>query len=190
MGKRLIIQRRGRATPTYRSASHRFKGKIQYRSYDDLEKNGSLHGRVVDIIHDPGRTAPVAKVKFENGEQKLILAPESITINDEIACGVSAPLKPGNSLPLGEIPEGTPVYNLENNPGDGGKFVRSSGTYASLITHDVGKAIVELPSGELKAFNPQCRATIGVVAGEVGKKNHSSKLETDTMQLKLRVKSA
>lgn len=165
MGKRLIIQRRGRGTPTYRSASHRFKGKIQYRSYDDLEKNGSLNGKVVDILHDPGRTAPVAKVKFENGEQKLILAPESIAINDEIACGISAPIKPGNSLPLGEIPEGTPVYNLENNPGDGGKFVRSSGTYASLITHDVGKAIVELPSGELKAFNPHSRATIGVVAG-------------------------
>ena len=155
MGKRLIIQRRGRGTPTYRSASHRFKGKIQYRSYDDLEKNGSLKGKVVDIIHDPGRTAPIAKVKFENGEQRLILAPESIAINDEIACGISAPIKPGNSLPLGEIPEGTPVYNLENNPGDGGKFVRSSGTYASLITHDVGKAIVELPSGELKAFNPK-----------------------------------
>jgi large subunit ribosomal protein L2 len=165
MGKRLIIQRRGRGTPTYRSASHRFKSKIQYRQYDELEKEGSLNGRVVDIIHDPGRTAPIAKVKFENGEQKLILAPESIVINDEISCGVSAPIKAGNSLPLAQIPEGTPLYNLEKHPGDGGKFVRSSGTYASLITHDVGKAIVELPSGELKAFNPQCRATIGVVAG-------------------------
>ena len=165
MGKRLIIQRRGRGTPTYRSASHRFKGKIQYRQYDDLEKKGSLHGKVIDIIHDPGRTAPIAKVNFENGEQKLILAPESIAINDEISCGFLAPIKPGNSLPLAQIPEGTPLYNLEKHPGDGGKFVRSSGTYASLITHDVGKAIVELPSGELKAFNPHCRATIGVVAG-------------------------
>ncbi|HMK54123.1 MAG TPA: 50S ribosomal protein L2 [Methanobacteriaceae archaeon] len=165
MGKRLIIQRRGRGTPTYRSASHRFKGKIAYRSYDELEKEGSLKGRVADIIHDPGRSAPVALIKFENGEKQLILAPESIQINDEVACGISAPISPGNSLPLAEIPEGTPVYNLENNPGDGGRFVRSSGTYASLITHDVGKAIVELPSGELKAFHPQCRATIGVVAG-------------------------
>jgi len=165
MGKRLIIQRRGRGTPTYKSAAHRFKGKIQYRQYDELEKEGSIHGIVMDIIHDPGRTAPIAEVKFENGEQKLILAPESIVINDEIVCGVSAPIKPGNSLPMAQIPEGTPLYNLEKHPGDGGKFVRSSGTHASLITHDVGKAIVELPSGELKAFNPQCRATIGVVAG-------------------------
>lgn len=165
MGKRLIIQRRGRGTPTYRSASHRFKGKIAYRSYDDVEKEGCLVGRVADIMHDPGRSAPVALVKFENGEKQLILAPESIQIHDEIACGISAPISPGNSLPLAQIPEGTPVYNLERYPGDGGKFVRSSGTHASLITHDVGKAIVELPSGELKAFNPQCRATIGVVAG-------------------------
>lgn len=165
MGKRLIIQRRGRGTPTYRSASHRFKGKIAYRSYDQIEKEDCLKGRVVDILHDPGRSAPLARIKFENGEKTLILAPESIQIDDEIACGISAPISPGNSLPLGEIPEGTPLYNLENNPGDGGKLVRSSGTYASLITHDVGKAIVELPSGELKAFNPHCRATIGVVAG-------------------------
>ena len=168
MGKRLIIQRRGRGTPTYKSASHRFRGKIAYRSYDDLEKEGCLKGKVADIIHDPGRTAPVALVKFENGEKSLILAPEGIQINDEVACGISAPINPGNSLPLAEIPEGTPLYNLEKHPGDGGRFVRSSGTYASLITHDVGKAIVELPSGELKAFNPRCRATIGVVAGGGG----------------------
>ena len=107
----------------------------------------------------------VALVKFENGEKRLVLAPESIQINDDIEFGFAAPIKPGNALPLAQIPEGTPVYNLEKNPGDGGKFVKSSGTHASLITHDVGKAIVELPSGELKAFNPACRATIGVVAG-------------------------
>lgn len=165
MGKRLKIQRRGRGTPTYKSASHRFKGRIAYRYYDDLEKEGSLRGKVMDIIHDPGRTAPLALIKFENDEKILILAPESMKINDDIAYGISAPISPGNSLPLAEIPEGTPIYNLEKNPGDGGKFVRSSGTYASLITHDVGKAIVELPSGELKAFNPHCRATVGVVAG-------------------------
>ena len=72
MGKRLIIQRRGRGTPTYKSASHRFRGKIAYRSYDDLEKEGCLKGTVKDIIHDPGRTAPVALVKFENDEKSLI----------------------------------------------------------------------------------------------------------------------
>src|SRR5574344_1217118 len=165
MGKRLIIQRRGRGTPTYRVASHRFKDKIQYRTYDNLEKEGSIKGVVSDIVHDPARTAPIALVKFENGEKKFILAPESIQIDDEIECGISAPISFGNTLPLREIPEGTPVYDIENRPGDGGRFVRSSGTYASLITHDVNQAVVELPSGELKSFNPNCRASIGVVAG-------------------------
>jgi large subunit ribosomal protein L2 len=165
MGKRLIHQRRGRGTPTYRSASHRFKDKIQYRIYDELEKEGSLKGKVVEIIHDPGRTAPIANVKFENGEKKFIIAPESIQVDDEIECGISAPISFGNSLPLAEIPEGTPIYNIENRPGDGGRFVRSSGTYASLITHDSDKSVIELPSGELKSFHPLCRATIGVVAG-------------------------
>ncbi|KZX10724.1 50S ribosomal protein L2 [Methanobrevibacter filiformis] len=165
MGKRLIHQRRGRGTPTYRSASHRFKDKIQYRVYDALEKEGSLKGKVIEIIHDPGRTAPIANVKFDNGEKRYILAPESIQVGDDIACGISAPISFGNTLPLAEIPEGTPVYNIENRPGDGGRFVRSSGTYASLITHDVGKTVIELPSGELKTFNSACRASIGVVAG-------------------------
>jgi len=182
MGKRLISQRRGRGTPTYRSASHRFKGKIKYRAYDSIESEGSLKGKVVDIMHDPGRTAPVARVKFENGEERLILAPEALMLNEEVECGVKARVKPGNSLPLSEIPEGTPIYNIENRPGDGGKLVRSSGTYASLITHDADKAVIELPSGELKALNPQCRATVGVVAGggrrekpflKAGKKYHA-----------------
>lgn len=184
MGKRLKSQRRGRGTPTYKSASHRFKGKIEYRSYDKIEKEGILKGRIADIIHDPGRSAPVALVMFENGERRLILAPENIRINEDIECGISASIKAGNSLPLAEIPEGTPLYNIESNPGDGGRFVRASGTHASLITHDVGKAIVELPSGELKAFNPRCRATVGVVAGggrkekpflKAGKKHHAMK---------------
>ena len=165
MGKRLIHQRRGRGTPAYRSASHRFKDKIRYRTYDSLEKEGSLKGKVIEIVHDPGRTAPIANVKFENGEKRFILAPESIQVDDNIECGISAPISFGNSLPIAEIPEGTPIYNIENRPGDGGRFVRSSGTYASLITHDSDKAVIELPSGELKSFNPKCRATIGVVAG-------------------------
>lgn len=165
MGKRLIIQRRGRGTPAHRVASHRFKDKIRYRSYDALEKEGSIKGIVTDIVHDPARTAPIAEVKFENGEEKFILAPESIQIDDEIECGISAPIKFGNTLPLAEIPEGTPIYDIENTPGDGGRFVRSSGTYASLITHDANQSVVELPSGELKYLNPRCRASIGVVAG-------------------------
>ncbi|BAW30956.1 MAG TPA: 50S ribosomal protein L2 [Methanothermobacter sp.] len=160
MGKRLRSQRLGRGTPTYRSASHRFKAKIRYKP-----QNENLKGKVVDIIHDPGRTAPIAKIEYENGDEDFILAPESIRVGEEIYNGTPAPIKPGNILPLKEIPEGTPIYNIENQPGDGGKLVRSSGTYASLITHDIDKVVIELPSGELKALDPKCKATIGVVAG-------------------------
>ena len=73
MGKRLIHQRRGRGTPAHRVASHRFKDKIRYRSYDALEKEGSIKGKVIDIVHDPARTAPIAEVKFENGEKNICL---------------------------------------------------------------------------------------------------------------------
>ena len=73
MGKRLIHQRRGRGTPAHRVASHRFKDKIKYRSYDALEKEGSIKGKVIDIVHDPARTAPIAEVKFENGENIFML---------------------------------------------------------------------------------------------------------------------
>ena len=178
------IQRRGRGTPAHRVASHRFKDKIRYRSYDALEKEGSIKGKVIDIVHDPARTAPIAEVKFENGEKKFILAPESIQVDDEIECGISAPIKFGNTLPLAEIPEGTPIYDIENTPGDGGRFVRSSGTYANVVTHDANQTVVELPSGELKYLNPNCRASIGVVAGggrkdkpflKAGKKWHAYK---------------
>ena len=82
MGKRLIHQRRGKGTPVHRVASHRFKDKIRYRSYDALEKEGSIKGKVIDIVHDPARTAPIAEVKFENGEKKFVLAPESIQIDN------------------------------------------------------------------------------------------------------------
>jgi large subunit ribosomal protein L2 len=143
-----------------------------------------LLGTVVEITHDPARSAPVVKVTFENGEERLILAPEGIAVGDEIACGISAEIKPGNILPLAEIPEGIPVCNIESKPNDGGHFARASGTYATVVSHDRGKTVVQMPSGEMKWLNPKCRATIGIVAGggrvdrpflKAGKKYHKMK---------------
>jgi len=94
-----------------------------------------------------------------------VLAPEGVRVGDTIQVGVSAEIKPGNTLPLAEIPEGVPVCNVESNRGDGGKFARASGVSATLLTHDRDVAVVQLPSGEVKRLDPQCRATIGVVAG-------------------------
>ncbi|MDS0475496.1 50S ribosomal protein L2 [Natrinema sp. 1APR25-10V2] len=162
MGRRIQGQRRGRGTSTFRAPSHRYKAKLDHKKEED---DDIVRGTVVDIEHDPARSAPIAAVEFEDGDQRLILAPEGITVGEELQVGVSAEIKPGNTLPLAEIPEGVPVCNIEANPGDGGRFARASGTNADLITHDRNAAVVQLPSGEVKRLDPQCRATIGVVAG-------------------------
>ncbi|GAB6102754.1 50S ribosomal protein L2 [Thermococcus atlanticus] len=163
MGKSLIQQRRGKGTTTFRAPSHRYRGRVKYVPLN-LTKEKTLVGKVVEILHDPGRTAPVARVKFEEFE-KLIIAPEGILVGDEVAIGPNAPVKIGNTLPLAMIPEGSYVYDIEAAPGDGGKFVRAGGAYALVVSRERDKVIVQLPSGELKQFNPMCRATIGVVAG-------------------------
>jgi len=181
MGRRIRGQRRGRGTPTFRAPSHRYKSDLQHRKAEDGDV---ISGQVVDIEHDPARSAPIAAVEFEDGDQRLVLAPEGIGVGDEIQVGVSAEIAPGNTLPLAEIPEGVPVCNIEAKQGDGGKFARASGVNGQLISHDRKVAIVKLPSGEFKRLDPQCRATIGVVAGggrtekplvKAGNKHHKAK---------------
>ncbi|BAA30891.1 50S ribosomal protein L2 [Pyrococcus horikoshii] len=164
MGKSLIQQRRGKGSPTFRSPSHRFRGAVKYIPLN-YTQDKTIRGVVEEIMHDPGRTAPVARVKFENGMEKLIIAPEGLLVGQEIYIGPDAPVEIGNTLPLAKIPEGTYIYNIEGVPGDGGKYVRAGGTYALVVSREKDKVIVQLPSGELKAFDPNCRATIGVVAG-------------------------
>jgi large subunit ribosomal protein L2 len=181
MGRRILGQRRGRGTPTFRAPSHRYKAKLRHKTgeSDDL-----VVGEVVDIQHDPARSAPVAEVEFDDGDHRLVLAPEGVSTGDRIEVGITAEIKPGNTLPLSEIPEGVPVCNVERQPGDGGKFARSSGVSAQLLSHDRRVAVVKLPSGEVKRLNPDCRATIGVVAGggrtekpfvKAGNKHHKMK---------------
>jgi len=182
MGKRLIVQRRGKGGSVYRSPSHRHRGGAGYRKLGEAERELSLTATVVSLLHDPARSAPVAKLRYEDGEELLALVPEGVKVGDEIQCGRAGSISSGNIMPLSLIPEGTPIFNIEKRPGDGGKFVRSAGCYALLVAHDVGRTIVQLPSGAMKSFNPSCRATIGVVAGggrkekplmKAGKKFHS-----------------
>ncbi|PSP87767.1 50S ribosomal protein L2 [Halobacteriales archaeon QS_4_69_34] len=161
MGRRIQGQRRGRGGPTFRAPSHRYKVELSH----PVEESDVVSGTVVGIEHDPARSAPVADVEFEDGDRRLVLAPEGIGTGDELQVGVSAAIEPGNTLPLAEIPEGLPICNVERQVGDGGRFARASGVNATLITHDRRAAVVELPSGELKRLDPGCRATIGVVAG-------------------------
>ncbi len=187
MGKRLQSQNRGKGTPRYTSPTHKRNGAVKYRKFDSSERTDKIVGTIVDILHDPGRSSPIAKVRYDNGEERLILIPEGMKIKDTIECGISAEIKPGNTLPLGEIPEGIPIYNIETIPGDGGKLVRSGGCYAHVITHDTSKTIIKLPSGHMKTLNPMCRATVGVVAGggrkekpftKAGKKYHAMKAKS------------
>jgi large subunit ribosomal protein L2 len=165
MGKRITAQRRGKGTSVYRAPSHRYRGEVKYRKVDDKEREGVVKGVVLDVLHDPARSAPLIKVRYEDGETGYLLAHEGVKVGDEVSFGSGAEISQGNVLPLGKIPEGTPINNVELSPGDGGKLIRSSGAYGLLITHDVDKTVVQLPSGELKSIDSRCRATIGVVAG-------------------------
>ncbi|RPJ51556.1 MAG: 50S ribosomal protein L2 [Methanobacteriota archaeon] len=162
MGKRLMSQNRGKGTPTYRATSSRFKANLEHiKTYGDE----TIDGIITEVVHDTARNTPIIRVKFGNGEDKLILAPEGVGVGDKISIGMAAEIKPGNTLPLSKIPVGCPICNIESQPGDGGAFARSSGVSAILVAHEAKRSVVQMPSGEMKWLSPKCRATIGIVAG-------------------------
>jgi large subunit ribosomal protein L2 len=164
MGKRLITQRRGRGTSTYKSPSHRFKGEIKYRRMDDAEKDSVVYGTIKDLINCRGHRAPLALVKYDK-EEVLISASLGMKVNDVVAAGATAPVQTGNTLPLNNIPEGTLIYNVEIRPGDGGKLVRTNGSFAKIVGKVGDIVTIILPSKKQKKVNGRCRATIGVIAG-------------------------
>lgn len=155
MGKRILQQRRGRGTHTYKSFGHHFKGAARH----PLQT-----GKIIDLINCPGHSAPLISLLHPDNGKSLSLAPLGVRVGDQIAVGEKE-IKQGNVLPLKDIPEGTNVHNVENKPGDGGKFVRSSGTFAKVIAKTAHSVIIKLPSKKEKSFHPQCRASIGVIAG-------------------------
>ena len=161
MGKNLIQQARGKGSRRYRSPSFRYKGSSSHRSVS----SETVIGWIVDFVDCPGHSAPLAQVEFSDGELSLVVAPEGMKVGDEITVGDDAELVKGNTLPLSKIPEGAFVHNLEQNPGDGGKFVRASGVFAKVSSQMADYVVVTLPSKKTKKFSPQCRATLGVVAG-------------------------
>jgi len=161
MGKRIKVQRRGRGTPVFQSAH---TGKVAQARYPALSTE-SLRGTVKDIVHESGRAAPLAVIELVNGETFYSAAPEGTYVEQEIVIGADAPLMVGNIIPLGKVPEGTLVNNLELKPGDGGRIVRASGTYATVIAHNLGKTVVKLPSKRSILLSAESRATIGVISG-------------------------
>jgi len=173
MGKRIITRRRGRGNK-YKVPSHRYKAEIRY------PRASTGRGTIMDIEHDPGHTAPIARIKMDDGTSLYLLAFEGMKVGGSIRIGINPPVTAGNIMPLGNIPEGTPVYCLESQPGDGGKYVRSSGGAAMIVSHG-SKTVVKLPSGAFKSLSNECRATVGKLAGggrkmkpilKAGKKYH------------------
>lgn len=161
MGKNLIQQARGTGSPTYRAPSFRYKGEAKH-----LQQNAqTLIGKIIDLIHCPGHSAPLAKINYSNGETCLMIATDGMKVGDNVTTGIQAEIKEGNTLPLVNLPEGTLIYNLESMPGDGGRFARSSGTFAKIIGKMKGKVVVELPSKKSRLFDQNCRASIGIVSG-------------------------
>jgi len=158
MGKRIISRRRGRASPTYTSPSHKHGAPMTH------PKVRTMGGTVEDILHNPGHSAPMARVRLDNNTLTHIIAPDGLAVKARVHIGEGEPTL-GSVLPLYKIPEGTLVHNIEAKPGDGGKFARAAGNKATVTTVSATGVVVQLPSGRFKEFQPHCRASIGTVAG-------------------------
>ncbi len=165
MGKRIRVQRRGRGTSVFRASTHKRVAPVQYPAISTAKQTGVVNGEVKQIIHDPGRGSPMVAVKLETGETYYSVVPEGVYEGQPTQVGPEAVLEIGNVLPIGRIPEGTMVCNIELSPGDGGKLVRASGAYATIVTHTPDGTIIKLPSRKTKYVSDNCRATVGVVSG-------------------------
>ena len=161
----MTVRKRGRGYHRTTAHSHRSKSEACYRAIDISEKESSLRGVITGFDDDPGKTCITMRVMFENGENYDYLAPEGLAIGDHINEGVKAALKIGNIKPLSELPEGTPIFNIEQAPGDGGRMVRASGGAGYIVSKNDGEVMVKLPSKAVRKFLSTCRATIGMLAG-------------------------
>jgi large subunit ribosomal protein L2 len=158
MGKRIITQRRGRGTSRYKSPSHRFKNTLSFPKLHD-----SKIGKITDIIHDRARSAPLAKVKFSD---ETILIPAALEMKTGgLIYYNKKEIQTGSVLNLSNIPTGSNIYNIENLPGSIGKYCRSSGTTAKIISKTDKYVTIQFPSKKKKNLHPNCRAIIGTVAG-------------------------
>ena len=164
MGKKILVQRRGRGSSVFRAMKHNKRGTARYYAKFDEEKEGSIKFMVMDLYHEPGRGTPLALLQYENGEEILIPAIEGMHIGQIGEQGVDAKPNIGNILPISKIPEGNLVSNIELQPNDGGALCRASGSYAQISTQTKKGTVVKLPSKRLKTIHLNSRATIGIVA--------------------------
>lgn len=148
---------RGRITCRHRGGGH----KRHYRIIDFKRDKIGIPAKVASIEYDPNRSTRIALLHYVDGEKRYILAPLNLKVNDVIESGPDADIKPGNTLPLSNIPLGTQIHNIELRVGKGGQIVRSAGTYAQLMAKEDRYALVKLPSGEVRMVLMNCKATVG-----------------------------
>ena len=182
--KSLIVTKKKHAgRNSYGKITVRHKGggnKIKYRMID-YKRSVDGAATVQGIEYDPNRTAYIALLQNEAGEKSYIIAPAGVTDGDVLYTGIGSDIKPGNTIPLSNIPDGTYVHNIELYPGKGGQLVRSAGCAAQLLGKEGGMAQIRLPSGEMRLIRLECKATIGQIGniehdtvklGKAGKKRH------------------
>jgi large subunit ribosomal protein L2 len=157
MGRRLKLQRRGKGSPKYKATIHS-KCDVNYELFTNR-----IVGQVINMFTDPIRSAPLVEVLLEDGKKTNLICADGIISGQKLEFGKGAIQKVGNVLFLEEIEPGTKIFNIEKNYGDGGKFARASGQYATLVSKKE-TALVKLPSGKIKTFPLNARATIGFVA--------------------------
>ncbi len=167
----------GRITVRHHGGGERRK----YRVIDFKRNKLDMDATVLTLEYDPNRSAHIALVQYEDGEKRYIIAPNGLKVGDVIRAGAGADIKPGNALPLINIPVGTFIHNIELYPGKGAQLVRSAGNMAQLMGREEGKVLVRLPSGEMRYIPSNCMATIGQVGnidhenvhlGKAGRKRH------------------
>lgn len=150
----------GRVTSRFIGGGH----KRTYRIIDFKRRKFDVGGTVERLEYDPNRTAFIALIKYDDGELAYILAPQRLAAGDRVVAGESVDVKPGNAMPLGSMPVGTIVHNVELKPGKGGQIARSAGAYVQLVGRDQGMAILRLNSGEQRIVSGACLATVGAVS--------------------------
>ncbi|MEW6660170.1 MAG: 50S ribosomal protein L2 [Thermodesulfobacteriota bacterium] len=158
----------GRVTTRYRGGGH----KRRYRVIDFKRNKLEVPAKVATIEYDPNRTVRIALLHYLDGEKRYILAPQDLRVGDMVVSSVEADIKPGNSLPLRNIPAGSMVHNVELKPGKGGQLARAAGTAIQLMAKEGKNAHIKLPSGEVRMVSLDCRATIGQL-GNVEQENVS-----------------
>ncbi len=167
----------GRITVRHQGGGNRQK----YRIIDYKRRKDNMVAEVIGIEYDPNRTSNIALIQYEDGERTYILAPLGLKDGDKVISGENVDIKPGNCLPIENIPVGTLIHNIELNPGQGGKMVKAAGGEAQLMAKEGEYAHVRLPSGEMRLVRSKCRATIGTIGntdhsnvklGKAGRKRH------------------